>query len=670
MSSNGNAHFCIDCGKEIPQKAKYCPFCGAFNELEKLIETAPEPETEQAFETDLPAVNGNGKLLSEEQNSHYTILDPGADFQGYTIISMLNKDSEGFKYIAQKDGRRFLIKIFFEASFSSMENLYQQQMRLSRISKIDDPHLAKVVEVNLVNNPSYLVTEYVSGNSLLQIKQQNNGQPQEEFISRYIPALIKTAQAARRNGLTINNLALPGMMFDAAGKMFILTSAIKYEEVDEREDVFTIGLIVAQFLASHGLYKSMYSEQRLRSQKFSYINGVSLSLNKLLAECLHRNILQRVTNLNSLAKAFEALPELKDDVVWLIRDRGKLTPDQLEPQLPKPQTKVEFKFALAILGIILVAVLAIFLLFGRKITEAWEPDRVPEADSTEIITSTVITDSLRSSNLSVTGYGQLKQGSSRRPIQENLPLAVQPKTSEPAASRQTPMPASMVFINAESFGFGRLTENGNNVSLSPYYISKYELTQGEWNRFMKPANVSTVGDRLPVDNVSWRAIIEYCNERSESEGLTKVYRISGNSISCDFRANGWRLPTEAEWEQAAKSGQLFNFSGSNTASEVAWFKDNSAGKIRAVGSLNPNAKGLYDMSGNVSEWVWDWFDQDYLRNLNSYINPTGPDSGSLKSIRGGNILLGEGRNLSLLWREKGSPTKGYPFVGVRLARTR
>ena len=188
-------------------------------------------------------------------------------------------------------------------------------------------------------------------------------------------------------------------------------------------------------------------------------------------------------------------------------------------------------------------------------------------------------------------------------------------------------------------------------------------------RHMKPANVSTVGDRLPVDNVSWRAIIEYCNERSESEGLDKAYRISGNYISCDFRANGWRLPTEAEWEQAAKAGELYNYSGSNDATDVAWFKDNSAGKTHAVGGKAANAKGLCDMSGNVSEWVWDWFDQDYLRKLNTYINPIGPDSGSFKAIRGGNILNGEGRNLSILWREKGSPTKGYPFVGVRLVRT-
>ncbi len=75
------------------------------------------------------------------------------------------------------------------------------------------------------------------------------------------------------------------------------------------------------------------------------------------------------------------------------------------------------------------------------------------------------------------------------------------------------------------------------------------------------------------------------------------------------------------------------------------------------------------MTGNVSEWVWDWYDANYIRSLPTFINPTGPDTGTLKAIRGGSVMNGEGRNLNIMWREKGDPNRGYQYVGFRLVRS-
>ncbi len=189
----------------------------------------------------------------------------------------------------------------------------------------------------------------------------------------------------------------------------------------------------------------------------------------------------------------------------------------------------------------------------------------------------------------------------------------------------------------------------------------------------RSANSSTFGESLPVDNISWFDVAIYCNGRSEVEGLTPAYKIRGvgasTVVTCNFKANGYRLPTEAEWELAAKAGQLYNYSGSDDPEDIAWFRDNSGGKIHNPATKSPNGFGIFDMTGNVAEWCWDWYDANYIRSLPTFINPSGPDTGTLKTIRGGSVNNGEGRNLNILWREKGDPNRGYQYVGFRLVRS-
>lgn len=605
----------------------------------------------------------------EDANSIFTILEPGSIFQGYTILSLKNKDPEGFKYIAEKNGKKYFLKVFYQSSFSSMDHLYQQQMRLSRISKIRDPHTARVAEVNLVNKPSYMAAEFVEGKSLAQIKALKPDEPQEDFICKHIPTLIKTAENIRKHGLTIAHLTLHGIMIDNNDQLVILSSGIDYEEVDEREDVFVIGVIIAQFLATNGLYKTIYSQERLRVTKFAYVNGVTLSLNKLLAECLHRNILQRVTNLHSLLKAYEGLPEINEDSVWLSKDKPKATVPEAQNEVPKPGPRFEYGFIILIIGIVAALVITMIFLFGGKIGDAG-PDNVnPKGDSLQLETRVIRDTTSKANEPVVTGYGDYKQLSDNP---GGMGTSLNPTPVYSGSSRtqekRVPIPANMVRIDKGTVAFGRLEDNTNIVSISPFYISMYELTQAEWNKYMRPANVSTPGDRLPVDNVTWKEIIGYCNKRSDDEGLERVYTQIGNVISANFGKNGYRLPTEAEWEFAAKSGMTFSYSGSDDPDDVAWYKANSSAKIHPVGLRSPNGNGLYDMTGNVAEWVWDWYDSSL--SLTSYSDPTGPKSGSQKVIRGGSALNGEGRSLNIVTREARDPERRFPYVGVRLVRSR
>ena len=594
----------------------------------------------------------------------------------------MNKDTEGIKYIAAKDGNEYILKIFYKSSFSNMSTLFGLQMRLSRLNKLKDTHTAKVVEVNQTHSPAYMAIEYVHGVSLAEIKKYNPERLSEELVRRLLPMLIKTAVQIRKHGLTLMTLTLNGIMLNDKEEPVILSSAIGYEESDEREDVFILAMIVAQVLSKATLYKSIYSEARLRASKFTYINGVSMDLNKILAECLHRNITQRYASLEGLLTALAELPALEGAEICTTLEQSVADDTYAITEEAVPKARIELGFWILVI-VVIALILMLFttniytVLFGTKGDKLHYTGfqfGTDDEDSLEVSGDMNLS---RSADPQQTTYGELKNKPSEistDPRRINTPA--QSSTTSRSPVVQAPKPGSnFKYIEPGVLAFGRLGDNlANSVSLSGFYISKYEVTQGEWNRLMKPAAVTTVGDNLPVDNVSWFDIAIYCNGRSEVEGLEPAYKIRGigasRVVTVDWRANGYRLPSEAEWELAAKAGELYHYSGSDDATEVAWYRENSAGKLRTPGGKNANNWGLYDMSGNVSEWVWDWYDANYLRALPTFVNPTGPATGTQKTIRGGSVMSGEGRALNLLNREKGDPNRQYQYVGFRLVRTK
>ncbi|MES2811610.1 MAG: SUMF1/EgtB/PvdO family nonheme iron enzyme [Bacteroidota bacterium] len=227
----------------------------------------------------------------------------------------------------------------------------------------------------------------------------------------------------------------------------------------------------------------------------------------------------------------------------------------------------------------------------------------------------------------------------------------------------------------------RIAENDeqkqHEVKVGAFEINRLEVTVWEWKQYCKKTKTKlptapTWGwnDNYPITNVTWFDVVKYCNWLSKQDGLKPAYLFTGPNVTCDFTANGYRLPTEAEWEFAAKGGAKSKnnyFAGSNDSSEVAWQVKNSDRRPHAVGTKLPNELGIHDMSGNVWEWCWDWYNKDYYK-VEDGNNPKGPIRGEKKSVRGGSWDSQESY-LRTANRISTSPNITNEFYGFRLART-
>lgn len=228
-------------------------------------------------------------------------------------------------------------------------------------------------------------------------------------------------------------------------------------------------------------------------------------------------------------------------------------------------------------------------------------------------------------------------------------------------------------------------EKEHEVSISSFFADAYETTQKEYERIMGENPSSFIGENLPVENISWLDAVEFANKKSTDVGLTPVYSVTSDGVSWDMSSNGYRLPTEAEWEFLCRAGTNtpFNLEKSIDATEANFYGhypyeieenyfndsvlDARPGEYRqttvAVGSFTPNAWGFYDCHGNVNEWCWDY----YGEYEDEQINPTGTSSGSRHVYRGGG-WNDFAKNMRSAYRAAGQADMASYNIGLRLVR--
>ncbi len=229
---------------------------------------------------------------------------------------------------------------------------------------------------------------------------------------------------------------------------------------------------------------------------------------------------------------------------------------------------------------------------------------------------------------------------------------------------------------------------GRNVKINDFYACDHEVTQAEYETYcLESIKTHGRGANYPAYYVSWYDALVYCNRRSLAEGLTPCYTINGStkpndwgtvpteqkdkiwdSAVCNFGANGYRLPTEVEWEFLARSGNVMRevqseFAGSDSIDDVAWYCNNSGDTTHEVKMKASNALGLFDMSGNVWEWCWDWYGGIDISTANS-----GVSSGSFRVCRGGS-WYNSASSASVSYRGSGYPYFRHFNLGFRVVRS-
>jgi len=280
----------------------------------------------------------------------------------------------------------------------------------------------------------------------------------------------------------------------------------------------------------------------------------------------------------------------------------------------------------------------------------------------------------------------------RYPNVEELRAALTGKSQPVKAGKTWATPAGMVLVEKGSFQMGNTRDDPegrddekpvHTVNFTyDFWIGQYEVTFDDYDAYCamtgetKPDDEGWGRGARPVINVTWRDAIRYCNWLSEIEGLAKAYDSAGNlldrsgKVTTDItQVEGYRLPTEAEWEYAARGGQNsrgYKYAGSDDLNKVGWYWENSGRKTHPVGEKIPNELGLYDMSGNVWEWCHDWF---VYYSKEPQTNPIGPSCGASRVDRGGSWYNYE-QSCRAAVRHYDAPTgSNYYGLGFRLSRT-
>lgn len=554
--------------------------------------------------------------------------------QSYELIEVIGQGGMGVVYKAKHIhlDEYFAIKRLWGqyVEDAKMMKLFLNGGKILR--KLDHKNIVNVKDIFEFKGDYFIVMEYVPGNSLYTVIKKQSGaikrsraiqlfkQMLEGFVylqSQTSPVLHRDVKpgnilVTENDDIKITDFDIAKIYQESNQKITTMKGTPAYMSpeqimspsfIDIRADVYSLGMTFYEMLAGRLPFDSSIHGTPAAVRDFvindkvppvsDFNNRISDELVKFVAKAIHKNREER------FASAAEMLSELET-----LEKDGKLGPTETIEDPPEP-----------ILPPTLI---------------------VPEPKKRKWIL--LLSISIAMVILSVIAYLAITSKTAELP--KETTGKVPPEVVHPPAK----MLEDMVFVEAGTFIMGcdrNKSDCGDDelpaheVTLSSFFISKFEVTQKLWRSVMgnNPSNVK--GDNRPVVFVSWKDAIEFCNKLSAKEGLEPAYKIDSSGVSCDLRSNGYRLPTEAEWEYVAKGGikgKTFLYGGDNSIDAVAWYKSNSGGTIHEVGMKKANELGIYDLSGNVWEWCWDFYGSYKATNQN---DPKGPISHANRVARGG-----------------------------------
>ena len=538
---------------------------------------------------------------------------------------------------------------------------HREKMRkeAKRLRALQHPNIVKVRDLFDENGTTYYVMDFILGQSLRsKLKQQHRPFSEAEVMQKLLPQLLDALETVHAEGIWHLDLNPANMMVDDQGKVVLIdfgaskqlhsvegqslsTSSVvaytqgyapaeqlngKLEKFGPWTDLYALGGTLYNLLTNQNPpdYSEIIDNTNLFEEQLPSVSAPTIQLIKWLMSQGINHRPKSVAEVRGFLKSSASLQQ--DD-----SDKTILKKADTDAMGVKPQKKLSLIGAFKSVGRrkklwmgLACGVVALLVGWGAY-AYLWQDINPKKTES-------------QSKN-------------------DTLKAATSEPNYNPIANVDDLL-SNMVTIEGGTFTMGATSEQGSDayddekpthsVTLSSFYLCKYEVTQALWRAVMGENPSNFMGDNLPVEEVSWNDCQTF---------ITRLNSLTGKNF---------RLPTEAEWEYAARGGNRsrgYKYSGSDNLYDVAWSSENSGEKTYPVGSKSPNELGLYDMSGNVEEWCSDWYG---TYSSSSQTNPTGPSIGSDRVRRGGSWHHGA-RGCRSSMRFNFAPDSRNYFIGLRLA---
>jgi len=636
--------YCEKCGASLSKEAQFCPNCGTpvTHPVKKEPATqTPQPETGSG--TKLNAGNLYGRLNLEKLPKGHLIDDR------YEIIRKLGQGSFGAVYLAydrQMEIQKAL-KIIPEALSNDKEAMLSLKKEAAIMVKLNHPNIVRVYDFHHNAEIKYIDMEYVDGVSLadLKLEKENKKFPEEE-VKKYALQIAEGLAYAHNQRVIHKDIKPQNIMLTQDGTIKLMDFGIaetvhssmsrlkntgssgtlvymspeqlRGKDVGKESDIYSLGATLYELLTGNPPFYQGDITYQIINETPKPIEGISQQMNDVVLKCLEKDLRKRFGNCKEPYDALKNPEKFLKNKTVKIKEQHESATSKSDDISENAGGKKRHGWVLwTILLIVIGAGAAYYIVSKEKVQTTFVS--IPEGSVLYLDGNKKGTTPLK---LAVNfGEHEIRLVNGKHTIKKNIffseksPSRLNFKMNPFVNYTETAHSLNLEMVAVKGGTFQMGSNDGpddekpvHTVTLSNFYIGKYEVTQKQWKAVMGNNPSLFKGDDLPVENVSWHDVQEF---------LRKLNQITGKD---------YRLPTEAEWEYAARGGDKslgYQYSGSNNINEVAWYDSNSNLKPHPVGQKAPNELSIYDMSGNVSEWCSDWY-RPYYYSHSPVTNPRGP----------------------------------------------